>query len=287
MGKKKNNSEKINQVSNLEDFVKPSDFTPDKSGEEIGDKNNKRGVPSGQTTKGLTKSTPSMDLPVEEGEQESDTSEDEYTEGVDPVSSLPSDLDELEVTKNFDGKKPPRNPEAHIVKKKEREQKVLFYIMKDAIDKRSNFGFRFFEKKGYRLYNPKKGYWALLNDEKVFQVEEYILKTVIMNRTLRGVKQFHEPSFWSKFMIWYEKFGKAVFPKYSKWLVSFKDVTVDTRTLIMKPHTKFLFCYRYVPSKFNGGNLSQEAMDFFIDLSCGDPVKLNVVSFLEQFVTKL
>ena len=168
--------------------------------------------------------------------------------------------------------------------KREREKKVLFYGVKEGIDKRSKNGCRFFSRKGYRLYNPKQGYWTLLNHE---QVREYILKTITMTPGLRSVGRLHEPSFWSNFMTWYETLCKSCLPAHSKWLVAFRDGTVDTLNLIIKPHNKFLFCYRSVPTEYKGGNLSDKAMQFFIELAGADGTNREIEYFQGGLLTSL
>ena len=152
-----------------------------------------------------------------------------------------------------------------------------------AIEKQWQFNFGFFRKKGFRMYDEKVGTWLLITFEKA---EKIVCSSIMADPYLSGIDRLNQKSAWSRFLDWFSVAYSQEIPDDSKWFVGFTDCTVDVRDFSKKNHDKSLCCMQAIPVCFKSGPLSTKTMDFFLDLSGGDPIKINLFrSFLYMVFT--
>ena len=72
----------------------------------------------------------------------------------------------------------------------------------------------------------------------------------------------------------------------NKWFLGFTNCIVDLRDLSTRNHEKSLCCLHGIPVPFKATSPSIKTMDFFLDLSGRDPIKINLFrSFLYMIFT--
>ena len=196
------------------------------------------------------------------------------SESVKPELKEPDVKTELEEPDSLD----PTNATASEDNKEEKKKKIPVADMEllvGALNTVTGHTLKFFRGKGFRKYNADLGAWMLLpSREEVLAIVCYVIR---ITPRLKGLNRLNHSRAWSSFLDWYSVAEAISSPPESESLLSFRNGTLDLRTMVLESHNPTKYCFQAVDSVFRFGRPTEVTMNYLFSLTSGDPLLLNLL----------
>ena len=134
-------------------------------------------------------------------------------------------------------------------------------LIAEAFNKKTRNNFKFFLGKGFRKYDRNLGAWVLVSDRE--EALRIVCDAIRQTPNLRDDKGINKVQTWSAFLNWYKVAEQITPPAESDCFLSFRNGTLDLRTMVLEKHRRNNYCFQAVDSIFKFGPPREATMKFF------------------------